>query len=112
MTLGNLVGMSLERIEPDPGVIRRLLDSAQRNIQDAYIEAVSNENRFDAAYKANRVSKKWHDRIEMNAAELRREKDKERSILKQKKTIQAYAEELCDRRQNQRIDLQRAADSH
>jgi len=50
--------------------------------------------RIDVAYKANRVSKKWHDRIEMNAAELRREKAKEESILKQRKRIQAYAEEL------------------
>lgn len=51
-------------------------------------------HRIDAAYKANRKTKEWHKRIEMNAAELRREKDKDASILKQKKTIQAYAEEL------------------
>ena len=50
--------------------------------------------RIDSAYKANRVSKKWHDRIEMNAFEIRREKAKEDSILKQRKRIQAYAEEL------------------
>ncbi len=52
MGLDNLVGRSLEAIEPDPASIRRLLEAAQRNIQDAEIEAVSNENRFDAAYKA------------------------------------------------------------
>lgn len=51
-------------------------------------------HRIDAAYKANRVSKKWHDKIEMNAAELRREKAKEESILKQRQRIKAYAEEL------------------
>lgn len=51
-------------------------------------------HRIDMAYKANRKSKEWHKKIEMNAAELRREKAKEESILKQRKRIQAYAEEL------------------
>ncbi|GAG66140.1 unnamed protein product, partial [marine sediment metagenome] len=50
--------------------------------------------RIDSAYKANRKTKEWHKRIEMTAAELRREKAKEDSILKQRKRIQAYAEEL------------------
>ena len=52
MSLDNLVGLSLEKVEPDPATIKRLLSAARRNIQDAQIEAVSNENRFDAAYKA------------------------------------------------------------
>ena len=52
MTLDNLLGTSLERIEADPLTIQRLLEAAQRNIRDAKIEAISNENRFDAAYKA------------------------------------------------------------
>lgn len=52
MTLDNLVGMSLEIITPDPLTIRRLLEAAQRNMQDARIIQLSNENRFDAAYKA------------------------------------------------------------
>lgn len=52
MTLDNLLGMSLERIEPDALTIQRLLEAAKRNLKDAQIEAVSNENRFDAAYKA------------------------------------------------------------
>lgn len=52
MTLENLIGRSLERVEPDGLMIQRLLEAAQRNINDAQIEAVSNENRFDAAYKA------------------------------------------------------------
>ena len=51
MTLDNLLGMSLERIEADPLTIQRLLEAAQRNIGDAQLEVVSNENRFDAAYK-------------------------------------------------------------
>lgn len=50
--------------------------------------------RIDHAYKANRVTKKWHDRIEMSAAEIRRENAKDESILKQRKRVQAYAEEL------------------
>ena len=50
--------------------------------------------RIDHAYKANRVSKKWHQRIEMTAAEIRREKAKDDSILKQRQRIKEYAEEL------------------
>lgn len=49
---------------------------------------------IDREYKANRTSKEWFIKIEMNEYELRREKQKEQSILKQKKRIQAYAEEL------------------
>jgi len=52
MTLDNLVGLSLERIEPDLLTIQRLLNAANRNLQDAKITDLSNENRFDAAYKA------------------------------------------------------------
>ena len=52
MTLDNLLGMSLERVQSDPLTIQRLLEAAKRNIKDAQVEAVSNENRFDAAYKA------------------------------------------------------------
>ncbi|RYZ98960.1 MAG: DNA-binding protein [Moraxellaceae bacterium] len=52
MTLDNLVGLSLERITPDPLTINRLLDAAKRNLQDARISQLSNENRFDTAYKA------------------------------------------------------------
>jgi len=50
--------------------------------------------RIDNAYKANRKTKEWHKKIEMNAAELRREKSKDESILKQRQRIKAYAEEL------------------
>lgn len=52
MSLDNLVGISLEKLEPDSTSIARLLAAARRNIADATIMAVSSENRFDAAYKA------------------------------------------------------------
>ena len=51
MTLDNLLGRSLESITPDPLMIQRLLEAADRNIEDAQLSALSNENRFDAAYK-------------------------------------------------------------
>jgi len=49
---------------------------------------------IDNAYKANRKDKSWHEPIQLTEAELKREKEKEESILKQRKRIQAYAEEL------------------
>lgn len=49
---------------------------------------------IDSNYKANRKTKEWHQKIEMTDAEIQQEKEKEESILKQKKRIQAYAEEL------------------
>lgn len=52
MSLDNLVGKTLEKIEPDASVIKRLLSSAERNIADAHVMEISSENRFDAAYKA------------------------------------------------------------
>jgi uncharacterized protein (UPF0332 family) len=52
MSLDNLVGISLEILEPDSTSIARLLAAARRNIADATIMSVSTENRFDAAYKA------------------------------------------------------------
>jgi hypothetical protein len=52
MSLDNLVGRTLEIIEPDASVIKRLLSSAERNIADAHVMEISPENRFDAAYKA------------------------------------------------------------
>lgn len=51
-------------------------------------------HRIDSKYKENRISKEWHKRIEMTAAEIRRENDKEQSILKQRMRVQKYAEEL------------------
>lgn len=52
MTLENLVGLSLEEIEPDPLMIQKLLQAAATCLQDASVETLSNENRFDIAYKA------------------------------------------------------------
>lgn len=52
MTLSNLIGISLEKIEVNHDMIKRLIVAAERNITDSKIMAVSSENRFDAAYKA------------------------------------------------------------
>ena len=52
MTLKNLLGISLDAVEPDKAHIGRLLAAAERNIADAQVMEVSAENRFDAAYKA------------------------------------------------------------
>ena len=52
MTLDNLVGSSLERIDANPDAVRRLIEAAERNLNDAQVDAISTENRFDAAYKA------------------------------------------------------------
>jgi 5'-3' exonuclease len=49
---------------------------------------------IDSAYKANHKNKEWHKKIELSDAEIRREKEKEESILKQRQRIKAYAEEL------------------
>jgi len=49
---------------------------------------------MDPAYKANHPNKSWHEQIEMSEAEIKRENAKDQSILKQRKRIQAYAEEL------------------
>ncbi len=52
MSLDNLVGISLEAIEPDTNLILRLLAAARRNIADSKTEGISKENQFDMAYKA------------------------------------------------------------
>lgn len=52
MGLDNLVGITLDRIEPDETVIIRLISAAERNIADAHVMEISAENRFDVAYKA------------------------------------------------------------
>ena len=52
MSLQNLVGISLEPIDPSAKTIRRLIAAAERNIADSQVEAISAETRFDAAYKA------------------------------------------------------------
>lgn len=52
MTLDNLIGKTLETINIDWDSIKRLINAAKRNIDDAKITVISAENRFDAAYKA------------------------------------------------------------
>jgi 5'-3' exonuclease len=51
-------------------------------------------HQIDTAYKANRKDKSWNEKILLSEAEIQREREKEESILKQRKRIQAYAEEL------------------
>jgi 5'-3' exonuclease len=49
---------------------------------------------IDDAYKANRKTKEWHKKIEMSMHDIKKEREKEASILKQRLRIQEYAEEL------------------
>ncbi len=50
--------------------------------------------RIDKSYKANRHNKKWHEKIEFTESELIKEKANRESILRQRKRIQQYSEEL------------------
>jgi hypothetical protein len=52
MTRDNLIGKGQETIAPDRAMIQRLVAAAKRNINDANVTSLSNENRFDMAYKA------------------------------------------------------------
>lgn len=52
MTLRNLIGTALEAIEPDKSAIFRLLEAAQRSLNDAKLAKLSAEGRFDMAYKS------------------------------------------------------------
>jgi len=38
MSLANLVGISLQKVNPDISVIKRLLTAAKRNINDAHVK--------------------------------------------------------------------------
>jgi DNA polymerase-1 len=49
---------------------------------------------IDHNYKANRENKEWYNKIELTDAQIKREEDKEISVLNQKIRIQKYAEEL------------------
>lgn len=52
MTLDNLLAIhKLVRQAPDRGGIAKLLGAATRNLADAHVAGLSNDNRFDAAYK-------------------------------------------------------------
>ena len=52
MTLDNLLGVSLEMVQPDAASIARLLEAAQSSLADAQLPGLSSEGRFDLAYKA------------------------------------------------------------
>ena len=52
MTQNNLLGVSLDSIEPDAATIQRLLEAAQASLADAQLPNLSTEGRFDMAYKA------------------------------------------------------------
>lgn len=53
MTLQNLLKIGrLKEHVPTAAEVQRLLAAAERNIADSRVTAVSDENRFDAAYKA------------------------------------------------------------
>ena len=52
MTLDNLLGVSLETVQPDAASIARLLEAAQSSLADAQLPGLSSEGRFDLAYKA------------------------------------------------------------
>lgn len=52
MTLENLLKIGqLKAHNTDRLEVRRLLEAARRNLEDAEVEAISLETRFDAAYK-------------------------------------------------------------
>lgn len=52
MTLANLLKINrLQAFTPSAEGVQRLLESAERNLNDAKLTALSNDNRFDAAYK-------------------------------------------------------------
>lgn len=53
MSLDNLLKINqLQVHNTSREAVLRLLEAAKRNIADAHIDAVSGENRFDAAYKS------------------------------------------------------------
>lgn len=52
MTLQNLLRIQrLQQHETDSASVLKLLGSARRNLADARVDAIGNDNRFDAAYK-------------------------------------------------------------
>lgn len=52
MTLENLLGKSLESVFPDRAAIGRLLEASRSSLADAQLAGLSDESRFDLAYKA------------------------------------------------------------
>ena len=55
MSLRNLVGTSLDAVEPSRKTIARLLAAAHRQLADARVAGVSAETRFGSAYAAMRM---------------------------------------------------------
>lgn len=54
MTLQNLLAINkLQPHTPTCSAILKLLRAAERNLTDARLDALSTDNRFDAAYKTN-----------------------------------------------------------
>lgn len=51
-------------------------------------------HRIDHLYKSNRKDKSWYTQIEMSDAQIQAEREKDQSILLQRKKVQMYAEEL------------------
>lgn len=52
MTLQNLLAIRrLQTHRVDPAALLKFLEAARRNLADSHIDVVSDENRFDAAYK-------------------------------------------------------------
>ena len=52
MSLDNLLGKSLDKVEPNRATVAQLMAAVERNLADSRVSAISAENRFDAAYKA------------------------------------------------------------
>ena len=55
MSLQNLVGISLDTVEPSRETLVRLVEGARRHIADARVVGVSAETRFASAYTAIRM---------------------------------------------------------
>ena len=51
-------------------------------------------HRIDSNYKANRKNKEWYNKIELTERDIKREKEKDESILFQRMRIKAYLEEI------------------
>ena len=50
--LKNLIGVTLDTIEPDSLSVNRLLEASRTSLIDAQVKELSNEGRFDLAYKS------------------------------------------------------------
>jgi len=51
-------------------------------------------HRLSSDYKSTRKNKEWYSQIEMSEAEIKREEEKSKSILSNRKRTQAYLEEI------------------